>query len=535
MSKKEPFPHVLWIAAENGALKGGKVGGIGDVVCNLPPIMTELGYRITVLTPSHGFLHQSGNPVTRHRYAFPFRGYHHEAEIYELGIPDSPPGLRQMVIHHPLLSALDPSTKKHAIYSHDPPERPFFTDANRFAFFCKAVAAAISQQVLESVDCIHLHDWHAALVAVLRKFHFEHRDLNKIHTVYSIHNLAFQGIRPLRGDESSLEAWFPEMQYDWYGVYDPRWLDNVNPAAAGIRLSDKVHTVSPSYALEIQEASRKPAYYGGEGLEADLKRAAGEGRLTGILNGCDYPPLQIRSRPDMYQLLDLLRPRIIRWSGKRDLVKTAHFTAYTGILEWERRKEYPDVVLTAVCRVGEQKTMILRARGSDGRPGIESLLRLLGDNGLFILLGEGDPDYERFFARISAEFDNFIFLNGFSEACADALYAAGDLFIMPSSFEPCGLSQMLAMRNGQPCLVHEVGGLKDTIQNGRNGFSFYGETLEAQVDDFVRAAQKAIDLKQSDPDNWRRICENAAGSRYTWRDTARNYLADLYRTGLRYS
>ena len=528
MTNKEQLPHVLWVAAENGALRGGKVGGIGDVVASLPPLLVESGCRITVITPSHGFLHQAGKPVTRQRYAFLFRGYRHEAEIYELGLSDTPPGLRQMVIHHPLLSVFDAATKKHGIYAHDPSDRPFFTDANRFAFFCKAVATAISQRVIEPVDCIHLHDWHAALVTVLRKFHFEHQDLNNIHTVYSIHNLAFQGVRPLRGNESSLEAWFPEMPYDWYGVYDPGWLDNVNPAAAGIRLSDKVHTVSPSYALEIQKPSQKPAYYGGEGLEADLKRAAGEGRLAGILNGCDYPAVRIESRPDMYQLLDLFRPRIIRWCGKRDMVDTAHFTAYAGALEWERRKEYPDVLMTAVCRVGEQKTLILRARGSDGQPGIESLLRQLGDNGLFILLGEGDPDYERFFARVSAEFDNFIFLNGFSEACADALYAAGDLFIMPSSFEPCGLSQMLAMRNGQPCLVHEVGGLKDTIENGHNGFSFSGETLETQVDNFVRSAQKAVDIKRTDPDNWHRICENAAGSRYTWRETARKYIEELY-------
>ena len=87
---------------------------------------------------------------------------------------------------------------------------------------------------------------------------------------------------------------------------------------------------------------------------------------------------------------------------------------------------------------------------------------------------------------------------------------------------------MLAMRNGQPCLVHEVGGLKDTIENGHNGFSFSGETLETQVDNFVRSAQKAVDIKRTDPDNWHRICENAAGSRYTWRETARKYIEELY-------
>jgi starch synthase len=105
-------------------------------------------------------------------------------------------------------------------------------------------------------------------------------------------------------------------------------------------------------------------------------------------------------------------------------------------------------------------------------------LRLLQRlNGIYILLGAGDWAYERFFSDMSAGFENFIFLNGYSETCAEALYANGDLFLMPSSFEPCGISQMLAMRDGQPCVVHHVGGLKDTVRHNDNGFAFTGDSL----------------------------------------------------------
>jgi starch synthase len=390
------------------------------------------------------------------------------------------------------------------------------------------VAAAVSQHLIEDIDCMHLHDWHAAYVAVLRKFHPEHGDLNRIRTVYSIHNLAFQGIRPLRGSESSLEAWFPEMPYDWFSVADPRWPDTANPAAAAIRLSDAVHTVSPTYAAEIQKPSRKPYYFGGEGLEADLQRAAEDGRLTGILNGCPEAPESDRHRYDLDGLLRLGRSRVIRWSGSRATTASAHFVAYARASELGQRATDPAIILTGVGRVGEQKMLILRGAGSDGRSGLEAILEGLGEAGIFVLLGEGDPEYERFLVAMSARFPNFLFLNGYSETCASALYAAGDLFMMPSSFEPCGLSQMLALRNGQPCLVHGVGGLKDTVRNGQNGFVFQGNSLEAQVDAFVQCTLTAIELKTSDPQGWQKIRKNAAATRFSWDDSAVRYIEKLY-------
>jgi len=432
------------------------------------------------------------------------------------------------VIHHPALGAFDSFTGKHTIYTDDPPDRPFFADATRFALFGSAVSATICDTLLNKIDCIHLHDWHAAFVALLRAFHPNYSELKKIRLVFTIHNLALQGIRPLRSNESSLEAWFPELDYDWPVVADPRWPDCFNAMAVGIRLSDTVHTVSPSYAEEIQKPSQKPQFYGGEGLESDLIQARRDGRLIGILNGCDYPPERPATRYQFADMLDLFRSRAIRWSGVWDTVPTSQFMTYARTLELGKRFSTPPILLTSVGRVVDQKLLLLRGAGSNGRSGLHGILEALGERGCYIILGSGDREYEKFLTETSSRYENFLFVNGYSDECADALYAGGDLFLMPSSFEPCGLSQMIAMRHGQPCLVHAVGGLKDTVQDGHNGFGFKGDSLRSQVDHLVQTASEAIALKENQPAEWRKICERAAATRFRWRDSAAQYLEKLY-------
>jgi starch synthase len=130
---------------------------------------------------------------------------------------------------------------------------------------------------------------------------------------------------------------------------------------------------------------------------------------------------------------------------------------------------------------------------------------------------------------MSALFGNFIFLNGYSEKCADALYASGDLFLMPSSFEPCGIGQMLAMRDGQPSVVHHVGGLKDTVRHNYNGFVFTGKGLTEQVDNFIHTTKAALDMKKNSPDQWEKICRQAAEERFDWQKSAAEYINSLYR------
>jgi starch synthase len=184
--------------------------------------------------------------------------------------------------------------------------------------------------------------------------------------------------------------------------------------------------------------------------------------------------------------------------------------------------------LTSVTRTVDQKIFLLRAAGTGGLSGLEGLLKIIADRGIYIVLGTGDKAYEDFLVETSARHPHFIFLNGYSDLCARMLYASGDLFVMPSSFEPCGISQMLAMRDGQPCLVHAVGGLKDTVQEGINGFAFEGETVERQVDGLIEAGRRAIGLKWINPVRWRAIRERAAASRFSWDRTVEEYEKKLY-------
>lgn len=519
---------ICFISAENGALKGGKVGGIGDVIAQLPEALARRGCSVSVLTPSHGFLHLTPQADKTRVFNIYFRGYSHMVEMYSVPSQRPHPDVHHWVLHHPLLNAYDHFSGQHRIYTHDPPDRPFYTDATRFAFFSAAAAAVAAWGVIGPFDCIHLHDWHSVLVALLRKSHPDFRKLRSIRTVYTIHNLAIQGIRPLRGSDSALEAWFPELGYSWYDVHDPRWQDNFNAMAAGIRLADKVHTVSPSYAREIQEPSLPPLSYGGEGLEADLRRAYDEGRLAGILNGCEYPEGILDKHYGFTEILDQSRAAAISWTGNRDVVPAAQFLTWARASDLARQNARPRTLLTMVTRITEQKMLLYRKLGSNGTSGLESILQILGKNGCFMLLGNGDSGYERFLIRMSSRYANFIFINGYSEICADMLYTEGDLFLMPSSFEPCGISQMLAMRAGQPCVVHEVGGLRDTVQDGVNGFSFRGDSITGQVDAFIETVRRALDLKENNPGQWNTIRDNAAASRFLWDDTARQYMEQLY-------
>ncbi|HSM89680.1 MAG TPA: glycosyltransferase, partial [Desulfobacterales bacterium] len=187
-------------------------------------------------------------------------------------------------------------------------------------------------------------------------------------------------------------------------------------------------------------------------------------------------------------------------------------------------------VLTAVTRVVEQKLLLLKAPATNGSPALHALLEGLGPRGIFLLLGTGDAGYEQFLIETGVRFRNFIFLNGYSDEAARALYANGDLFVMPSSFEPCGISQMLAMRDGQPCVVHRTGGLKDTVAHGVNGFCFEGGTVAEQAGHFVSVCLQAMELRQAQPERWQGIRRNASAARFSWDDSAAAYLAQLYRS-----
>jgi starch synthase len=367
-----------------------------------------------------------------------------------------------------------------------------------------------------------LHDWHASFYCMLREFDPKFARLRKIKTVFTIHNLSYQGIRPLAGHDSSLQSWFPNMVYDDQ-VLDPTYRDCVNPMATAIRLADKISTVSPTYATEICLPSRPEiAFIGGEGLESDLQLAKTSGRLIGILNGCfyDQPLVDI----DWDQFLGLARKQVDVWA-KSNPANPAHALAKRRL---ENLSTRPTSVLTSVGRLVAQKATLLTTPFGANVTALAKLAEEAGDDSLVIILGSGETAFEDAVLDAANAAPNVLFLNGYSDTLADPLYVLGDLFLMPSSFEPCGISQMLSMRAGQPCVVHGVGGLRDTVEDEFTGFVFAGDSLANQVQAFISSVRRALRWQRSKKKSFAVMRRAAKACRFEWSEAARNTIATLY-------
>lgn len=516
--------RVLMVAAENAALAGVKVGGIGDVLRDAPVALAERGCQVDVVTPGYGFVSVKNKSLSRSTLKVDFAGAVENVALDRLSLPDVNPKVRYWAIDHPLLAA----NGEGRLYFHDSPSSPFATDATRFALFCAGVCEAMSVQAFGTLDVIHLHDWHTALVLVLRKFRPKYEPLNKIKSVYTIHNIAVQGVRPLRNHPSSLHAWYPDLEFDPKLLCDPRWPDCVNPMAVGIRMADKVHTVSPTYAREICLPSQveTEGFYGGEGLQDDLIKARDKNRLHGILNGCSVANLRA-SRLPWRRLCAAMDRQLLAWAADEQDLQSAGYIAHRRIEALADNR--PKFLLTSVGRITEQKVRLFFVPTSQGDTALERILGLLGKHGSLVLLGSGNAEYERDLRRYSARHANFVFLRGYAaEQLAHHLYASGDLFLMPSSYEPCGISQMLAMRAGQPCLAHAVGGLKDTVKAGQGGFTFNGKSMVQQADQFVAAFEHAFKQFTRHPSKWKKLCKSAASQRFSWDKSVAAYLKSLY-------
>ena len=485
---------------------------------DLPIALGRLGWRVTVATPSYGSLHRVEGASRIGSVEASFGGGVESVEAWH--VPGTANGVDNLVFDHPLFAAHGEGR----IYFGDEPERPFATDATKFALFCAAAAAWVAGSE-KKPDAVHLHDWHAALYLLFARFGPDAAALSRIPTVFTIHNLSYQGTRPLRGDDSSLAAWFPELRPDIDAIVDPEHGNCINPMAAAIRLADRVSTVSATYAEEIcRPSDTSTGFIGGEGLERLLAEARDGGRLVGILNGCEYDRPKAR-RPGWMRLLAMLEAQLHDWQ-QRDPDNEAHMLARQRISAFPKRR--PLHLLTSIGRLVAQKASLLLLDAEKGASPLQALSETLGRSSVIVILGSGEPLFEKRMLEVAHRCPNVLFLNGYSELLSDPLYAAGDLFLMPSSFEPCGISQMLAMRSGQPCVVHGVGGLRDTIEDGVTGFMFGGETSREQADNFTATTLAALEQRAADPAGWKTMCDRAREQRFSWELSAQRTIRELY-------
>ena len=480
--------------------------------------MTDKGWQATVATPSYGVFHKLDGAERLGSLDVRFGGDTHVVDVFE--VPGNNEGVTNVAFEHPLFSPQGPGR----VYCSDPPNQPFATDSSKFAFFGASFASWL-WALSEPPDAVHLHDWHTGFFALLREFDPAFADLRDIRTVFTIHNLFYQGVRPFAAHESSLERWYPGLRIDLSLTRDLRHPECVNPMATALRLADRVSTVSPTYAKEICLPSDPVhGFIGGEGLEEDLVRLRDEDKLVGILNGCEYPE-EHPPRPAWPAIVKMMRKQVATWQeqGKHADI---HELAADRLASLD--SERPGHVMISIGRLVGQKVSLFLKPLYDGRSVLEHMLEDLGADDLLILLGSGEPDLEQQMLEVARRSPNLIFLRGYSEQLADPLYRVGDLFLMPSSFEPCGISQMLAMRVGMPCVVHGVGGLRDTVDDNVTGFVFDGNDPFEQAMDFVGVVKRALTFKDRQPAAWKKMCTKAAAQRFDWGLVAQQTIDHLY-------
>ncbi len=257
-----------------------------------------------------------------------------------------------------------------------------------------------------------------------------------------------------------------------------------------------------------------------------MQIAKRHGKLVGILNGCEYPAMNIQETtlPDY---LVLVEAELLKWMSKQAVVQSSHYIAHQRLRAWSK-SSWQGPLITSVGRLTDQKALLLRQPFANALV-LDELAKLAAANsGRIIILGSGDKYLESVFTQVMARNENLLYLSGYGQDIGDMLYHLGDLFLMPSSFEPCGISQMLAMRAGQPCLVHQVGGLADTVKDLENGFSFSGEDLAEQVSQLLEKFNFAINMYADNQTQYQQLASNAAAARYTWLQAAHEYIDQLY-------
>jgi starch synthase len=364
-------------------------------------------------------------------------------------------------------------------------------DAERFAFFCRAVMDAIGHLDFYP-DVIHCHDWQAGMIPVLYRTHYSWREpYSRIKTVMTIHNLKYQGVY----DKEMFKDFFSlgDEHFDGYAL---EMHGGASFLKGGLLYSDIITTVSPTYAAEIQT----PAY--GENLDGLLRSQAH--RLYGIVNGIDYTELDPMKDPHI----------AVRYrdSYAKKLLNTEALQTRLGL---PVTNDVP--VIALVTRLVEQKGLDL----------IDQVFeQLLSLDAQWVVLGTGEAKFEQLFRGAAAKYPDKVSANlMFSEPLARQIYAGANLFLMPSLFEPCGIGQIMAMRYRTVPIVRETGGLKDTVQSFNEftgegtGFSF----TDYNAHDMLYTVQRAVKM-YGDSAAWERILGNIKKKDFSWRKSAAAYL-----------
>ena len=369
----------------------------------------------------------------------------------------------------------------------------------RFGFFDRAVIDALVHLDFKP-DVVHCHDWQTGMIPALLKIQYaQYPFYQDMKTVYTIHNLQYQGVFPIKAVQDTLglgDSLFTSDKLECYGC--------ANYMKAGLVYADELTTVSPSYADEIQTA-----FYG-ERLDGLLR--ARKDQLVGILNGIDVNDYDPAKDPQIYANYDPYH------LGGKEICKQ------------ELQKELGLEVDPTVPLVG----IISRLSNQKGFDLIECVIRELMATGIqLVVLGMGEAKYTNLFSWAESEYPGRLATRfAMNHQLAHRIYAGSDMFLMPSQFEPCGLSQMIAMRYGSVPIARETGGLRDTVLSYNkftdegNGFTFFNYNAH----DMLHTVRRAVHYYNNNRDVWYRLIVRGMTGDYSWYSSAGKYMA-LYEEG----
>jgi len=466
---------VLFVAAE--AVPFAKTGGLADVAGSLPKQLRAQGADVRVMMPKYSSI------APQYKEQMTLK---HKAAV-AVGWRQQYCGVEQLEYEGVPFYFIDNED-----YFKRPELYGYYDDAERFAFFCRAVLDVLPH--LDFIpDVIHCNDWHTGMVSVFLQAHYRHNpQYQKIRTVFTIHNLRYQGVFPKEIMPDLLS-----LGWEYFGIDGLEFHNQVNFMKGGLVFSDIITTVSRTYAEEIQYE-----FYG-EKLEGLLRKRRED--IVGIVNGIDY---------DVY-------------NPSNDELITTPFDAHSIDLKCENKVKLQERLGLPVKRGTPMLAIISRLVAPKGLDLIAHILDELiaGEDLQLVVLGTGEEQYEALFQQAAWKYPNKVSANiYFDETLAHQVYAAADIFLMPSQYEPCGIGQLIALRYGTLPVVRETGGLKDTIQPYNkytglgNGFSF----TNYNAHDLLFTVKKALGLYYDKP-VWAKIVHNAMQSDYSWRQSAAQY------------
>ncbi|MFG6394203.1 MAG: glycogen synthase GlgA [Lachnospiraceae bacterium] len=475
--------NVLFVASESVPFI--KTGGLADVAGSLPKYFDKKEFDVRVMIPKYACIPDEWKQKMQYNTHF----------YIDLAWRKQYVGILEMEYEGIIFYFVD----NEFYFAGDKPYGYIHEDIEKFAFFCKASLSALPSLNFRP-DIIHCHDWQTGLIPVyLHDMFMENDFYHGIKTIMTIHNLKFQGIWNLKKvkDITGLnQSFFTADKLEAYG--------DANYLKGGIVFADRVTTVSDSYAEEI----KMPFY--GEKLDGLMR--ARSNCLTGIVNGLDYNEWNPETDNLIYTNYNAKNFRREKVKNKRGLQKEL------GLAQDDRK-----FMIGIVSRLTDQKGLDL----------VDYVIEeICAEDVQLVVLGTGEEKYEHLFRHFEWKYHDRVSANiYYSNERSHKIYAACDAFLMPSLFEPCGLSQLMSLRYGTIPIVRETGGLKDTVEpyneyeGTGTGFSF----ANYNAHEMLNTINYAKDVYYNRKREWNKMIDRAMAVDFSWNNSAKKY-ADLYRS-----